>query len=261
MVATDSRAAAEMPPSRALVGETSPRRAARIAGVGYLVIFVLSIFANFVVRTSLVESGDAATTVANIRDAEGLFRLGLVSFMVVVVVDVAIAWALYIVFKSVSRELSLLTAWFRLVSTVFLGVALVFFFETLQLLSGADYLKAFDDQQLNAQVMVALDAFDDAWLIGLACFGIHLVLLGSLVMRCDVGSRILGVVLMIAGIAYVTDTLAHALLANYDDLETVFLVLVAVPSVIGELWLGLWLLLRGGAAEIQRERAGVARLS
>ena len=101
--------------------------------------------------------------------------------------------------------------------------------------------------------MVALDAFDYAWLIGLACFGIHLVLLGSLVMRSSDGSKVLGVVLMIAGIAYVTDTIAHALLANYDDFETGFLVLVAVPSVIGEMWLGLWLLLRVGTTEIHRE--------
>ena len=142
MVVTDTRATAEMSPRGVLVGETSPRRVARIAGVGYLVIFVLSIFANFVVRSSLIESGDAATTAANIADAEELFRFGLVSFMVVFVVDVAIVWALYIVFRRVSQDLSLLTAWFRLVYTVFLGVALVFFFEVLQLVSGADYLNA-----------------------------------------------------------------------------------------------------------------------
>jgi Domain of unknown function (DUF4386) len=51
---------------------------------------------------------------------------------------------------------------------------------------------------------------------------------------------------MVSGTAYVTDTVAHALLANYADYQTVFLVIVAVPSLIGELWFALWLLLRGG---------------
>jgi len=228
------------------IADTSPRQAARIAGIGYLIIFVLALFANFVVRMGLIEPGDAATTAANIMDSEGMFRLGLVSFMVVFVVDVVIAWALYLFFKSLSRELSLLTAWFRLLYTVFLGAALVFFFQALQLLRGADYLAVFDSGQLNAQMMVALDSFNYMWLIGLVAFGVHLVLLGYLVVKSGYVTRILGYVLMVAGAAYITDTVANALLTNYDDFETLFLVIVAVPSVVGELWLGLWLLLRAG---------------
>lgn len=231
------------------IAETSPRQAARIAGVAYLIVFVLSIFANFVVRERLIEPGDAAATATNIVGNEGLFRLGLVGFMVVFVADLVIAWALYIFFRNLSRDLSLLTAWFRLVYTVFLGVALIFFFEALQLLSGADYLTVFDRGQLNAQTMVALEAFNYTWLIGLVCFGIHLILLGYLVVRSGYVSRVLGFVLMGAGVAYVIDTLANALLANYDDVEAVFLVIVAVPSVIGELWLGLWLLLKAGKGQ------------
>ncbi len=77
-------------------------------------------------------------------------------------------------------------------------------------------------------------------------------------MRSNEGPTTLGVVLMIAGGAYVTDTVAHALLGNYDAFENLFLILVAVPSVIGELWLGLWLLLSGGGNDIHREPAHVA---
>ena len=229
--------------------ETSPRRAARIAGVGYLVLFVLGIFANFIVREGLIEPGDATTTAANIVGSEGLFRLGLVSFLVIFVVDLVIAWALYIFFRNVNKDLSQLTAWFRLVYTVFLGVAAIFFFEALQLLSRPDYLTVFDTGQLDAQALQALEAFNYTWLIGLLCFGIHLILLGYLIIRSGYVSKILGYVLIVAGTAYGIDTLANALLANYDDFATVFLMIVAVPSVIGELWLGLWLLLRAGKAQ------------
>ena len=44
------------------IRETTPRRAALIAGAGYLAIFFLAIFANFFVLGGLVESGDAAAT-------------------------------------------------------------------------------------------------------------------------------------------------------------------------------------------------------
>jgi hypothetical protein len=228
------------------IPETSPRRAAQIAGIGYLIIFVLALFANFVVVNGLIESGDAAATAANITDSEGLFRWGIVAFAVVFVVDVVIAWALYLFFKSLSRELSLLTAWFRLVYTVFLGVGLVFLYQALQLLGDADYLTAFDRGQREAQTMVALDEFDYVWLIGLVAFGVHLILLGYLVVRSGYVTRLLGYVVMVAGAAYILDTTAHTLLSTYGDYETLFLVIVAVPSVVGELWLGLWLLLRGG---------------
>lgn len=228
------------------IAETSRRQAALIAGAGYLIIFVLAIFANFVVRTGLIEADDPAATASNIMDSEGLFRLGLVAFLIVFVVDVVIAWALYIFFRDLSQEYSLLSAWFRLVYTVFLGVAVIFFFVALQLLSGADYLNAFDTDQLNTQTLVVLDAFNYTWLVGLFAFGIHLILMGYLIVRSGWVTVLLGYVLMVAGAAYMADTLANALLANYDDVAGVFLVIVAVPSVIGELWLTIWLLARGG---------------
>ncbi len=226
--------------------DIAPRRAALIAGFGYLLIFILAIFANFFVRERLIDPDDAGATFTNIADSEFLFRLGLVGFLIVFVVDVVIAWALYILFQGVNASVSLLAAWFRLVYTAFLGVALIFFFVVLELASGAAYLAAFDQGALDAQVMLSLDAFDYAWLIGLVSFGLHLMLLGYLMFASGFASRALGVLLTVAGAAYVFDTLAHALLSNYDDHATVFLLIVAVPSVVAELAFTVWLLARGG---------------
>jgi len=225
---------------------TSPRRAAQIAGAGYVLLFVLGIFANFFVREGLIVNGDAQATAANIVESEGLFRLGLVSFLVVFVLDVIVAWALYIVFRNTNRDVSLLAAWFRIVYTVFLGVAAVFFFQALQVLGGSDFLNAFDSEQLNAQALVALDTFNATWLIGLVGFGIHLMLLGYLVIGSGSAPKALGFVLIAAGTGYVIDTVANAFLANYNDYESIFLIIVAVPSILGEGWLGLWLLLKAG---------------
>jgi hypothetical protein len=234
--------------------EMPGRQAARIAGIAYLAIFALAIFANFFVRTGLEEPGDAAATVENIASSEGLFRAGLIAFLAVFAIDVVIAWALYIVFRPVSRDLSLLAAWFRLIYTVFLGVALVFFFRVLVLTGDASFLSAFEPAQRDAEVMLALEAFDATWLIGLVCFGLHLLLLGGLILRSDGVSRVLGVLLMVAGVAYIVDTTANALLPNYDDLENAFLVIVAVPSVVAELWFAIWLL-RGATRSLPRPRS------
>ena len=224
----------------------SPRRAALIAGIGYVALFALAIFANFFVREGLIVAADPAATAANIGESEGLFRLGLVAFMVIFLLDVVVAWALYILFRGVNRDLSLVTAWFRLVYTVFLGVALIYFFQALQFLGQADVLAAFDADQLQAQALVALDTFNSTWLIGLVAFGAHLILLGYLVARSGYGPKVMGYLMMAAGTAYMVDTFAHSLLSNYADYAGLLLAVVAVPSIIAEGWFGLWLLVRGG---------------
>jgi hypothetical protein len=218
------------------------RRAARIAGISYLALFVLAIFANFVVRESLIESGDAAGTVANITESIGLFRLGLVAFIAIFVLDVVIAWALHVVFRDVNRDVSLATAWFRLMYTALLGVALVSMFQVLQILNG-DSLGFLTSEQVNAQTMIELASFESTWLIGLVAFGIHLAMLGLLVVRSGLVTKALGYVLMFAGVAYVLDTLAQGILTDYEAVAGLFLVGVALPSMIGEGWLGFWLLL------------------
>ena len=75
--------------------DTTRRTAARVAGAGYLGLFVLAIFANFVVKQGLIDASSAETTVANIQAQEGLFRVGLTAFVVVFLIDIAVAWALY----------------------------------------------------------------------------------------------------------------------------------------------------------------------
>jgi len=228
------------------ITELQPRTAAKIAGVGYLLIFVLAIFANFFVREGLIDATDVSATFSNIAESEFLFRAGIAGFLAVFIIDVVIAWALFVLFKAVSKQLSLLTAWFRLVYTVFLGVALIFFLLVVQLVSGAGYLAAFDQGQLDAQATLLLDAFNYAWLIGLAGFGFHLMLLGYLILASRIAPGTLGILLAVAGAAYVFDTLANILVSTYSEYETIFLLIVAVPSVVGELAFTVWLLARGG---------------
>lgn len=226
--------------------DTNPRTAARIAGVAYVILFALGVFANFFVREGLVVSDDAQATAANIAESEGLFRLGMIAFLAIFLLDVIVAWALYIVFRNADRDLSLLTAWFRLVYTVFLGAALVYFFQALQLINDTGFLTAIESRQREAQALLALETFNSTWLIGLAAFGVHLVLLGGLVLRSRYAPRALGYVLVAAGAAYLLDTMASTLLVNYTDYEPLFITVVSVPAVIAEGWFGLWLLLRAG---------------
>jgi hypothetical protein len=217
---------------------TNPRVAARVAGLAYLAIFVLAIIANFLALGPVLDPGDAGATATALAESQATVRIGAVAFLAVFVLDVAVAWALHVLFRRVHADLSLLAAWFRLGYTVMLGTALVFLFGAL-LLVGDPVLAG---SGTDAQVLLALRAFDFTWVAGLAAFGVHLALLGRLLLLTARAPRILAWTLVVAGSAYVVDTVAHLALPDYEAWSTTFLALVALPSIIGEFGLTVWLL-------------------
>ena len=99
------------------------RRAGVVAGVALLVMVPLAAFADFVVVKGMITPGDGPATAAEIVAREGTFRLGVLAWLLVVVLDVVVAWALYRVFRPVSPAVSMLAAVFRFVYAAVLLVA------------------------------------------------------------------------------------------------------------------------------------------
>lgn len=225
--------------------DISMHKVARIAGAGYLIIIIAGIFAELFVRSKLIVPGDASATAHNIMASGGLFRIGFVSDIIMLIFDVVVALALYILLKPVSKSLALLAAFFRLMHSAVYGVTLLNLFFVLLLLSGAGYLGVFQADQLHALAMLFLNAHNIGYLIGLVFFGIHCFILGYLIFRSGYFPKILGILMMIASFGYLTDSFAQFLLSNYKDYAAIFLLIVAVPAVVAELSLCLWLLIKG----------------
>ena len=220
-------------------------RIARTAGLGYLIIFITGFFANFFVLEGLVVDGDAAATFANIGNNPMQFRWGILSFLVMVMADVLLAWPLYLLLKPVNQDLSLLSAWLRLVNGAIFAVALVNLFGVLLLFGGDPYLAGFEPPESYARIQFLLDAFNYTWLIGLVFFGLHLLVLGRLVFRSGYIPKLLGRLLQLAALGYFIDSFAHFLLPNYTDYQSVFEMIVVIPGIIGEFSLTVWLLVKG----------------
>lgn len=218
--------------------EISLRKASIVAGLGLLIMAILAPLANFFVLQKLIVPGDAATTANNIIASEGLFRINICSFLIVAILDVVVAWALYVLLKPVNKGLSLLSAWFRLVYAAIFGIALVNLFNILQLLSGANYLTVFKPNQLHAQAMFFFNAFNNGWNIGLVMFGLHLFFLGYLIFKSGYFPRILGILVIVASLGYLIDSFGKILLPKYN-------MTIAMFTFIGEVLLIFWLLWRG----------------
>lgn len=199
-----------------------PRRLAIIAGISYLIIFFAAVFANFLVLESILNDPLAA-----IGGNQLLVRFGIMAFMITVVFDVVVAWALYELYKE--NSLTVLSTLFRMMHAAIMGVA-VFALPVAMASSTAQ------------EILKQVEIFNTIWLIGLFFFGIHLFLLGNILKK----PGIIAIFLMIAGIMYMVDTTAHFLLENYQTYASLFLALVAIPSIIGELSLAVWLLVKGG---------------
>src|SRR4051812_30761917 len=120
--------------------EASPLYYARVVGVGLLLMAILAMFSNFLVLEGLIIPDDAATNANNIIANEMLYRSGFISFVIVLILDVLVAWVLYVLLKPVNKNLSMPAAWFRLIYTAIFGITLYNCLNVLQLLSGAGYL-------------------------------------------------------------------------------------------------------------------------
>src|SRR5438067_3203400 len=93
------------------------QRYARIAGVLFLISMVAGGFGEAYVPSKLIVSGDAAATVANIKNFEFMYRLGFAAFLIESLCDITLVLILYALLKPVSKELSLLAAFFGLMAT------------------------------------------------------------------------------------------------------------------------------------------------
>jgi len=223
----------------------STKNIARGAGIGYLVIFISGIFANFFVLENLFIPTDAEATVRQILASDFLFRSGIFSFIIMVIFDAFLAWALYILLIPVNKQLSLFTAWLRLVNAAIFAIALGNLFGVLDVLNNADFLKVFETGHLYVQVMLLLKNFNNTWLIGLIFFGLHLFLLGYLIYKSNYIPKIIGVLLIIASVGYLTDSFAGFLFSGYSDYKDIFSYIVIIPGIIGELSFTFWLLFNG----------------
>ncbi len=227
------------------ISEITQGRAAGIAGTGYLIIFVMGLITNFFVFGNLIAPGDAEATAASIVSNQLLFRGGLVSWLVVLIIDVVIAWALYEFLKPVNRGLSLLTAWFRLVYVTIFGITQLNLLFVIILLSGADFLSVFNTSQINALVLLFLNGHYYGFLIALVFFGIHLMMLSYMIYRSGFAPKTLGILLMLSAFGYIVDSFANFVLQDYENYKTIFMMIVAIPGIVGELALTLWLLIKG----------------
>ncbi len=200
------------------------RTAALIGGIALLLMSVLAAYANFGVMQNLVVPGNAQSTADNVLASQGSFQFAAIGFLVVAVLDVVVAWALFVILKPGNRTLALVAALLRIVYAVVYAYAISKLFSVIPLLTSAG----------PAQAMSRIEAFQSSWDLGLILFGLHLLLVGYLAIRFKPMPWWLGILLGIAGLGYLVDSIGILVSPAYN-------LALGQYTFVGELVLIFWL--------------------
>jgi hypothetical protein len=223
--------------------DESQRKAGTVVGFAYLFALPPAIFAEFYVRSQLIVSDNAAQTAQNIIAHERLFRLGTASNLTVFAVDVVLILALYVVLMPVNRSLALLAAGWGLIETAILVVVTLTDFDVLRILSGADYLHAFEPNRLQALARLSLSAHADVYNVGLVLAGLRSTTFCYLWFTSRFIPRALAAWGMVASLLMGASAFSFII---FPELAKVIPVeIYGAPIFFFELTMGFWLLLRG----------------
>jgi hypothetical protein len=228
----------------------SASKTARTAGILYLGMMPLAIFTLWV-RSTVSIPGDAAATARNVLESEAWLRAAILTWLGSQTLFIFLLLALYRLLAPVNGRQATLMVVLGLAGVPIAFVNELFQFAALLLVSGADYLRAFETAQLQAAVPFVLRLHDHGLYIAHVFWGLWLVPLGWLVFRSGFLPRILGALLILAGAGYLVDCLRYVLVPHVTAPVTQF-------TFIGELLFPLWLLVRGVDTARWEQRAASA---
>lgn len=226
---------------------------AKLAGVLYLLIAITGGLSIGYMPSVIIAAVDAVKTAQNIEDNLGLFRLGILGDIVVLLLEVVLTVMLYRLFKQVNQTIAMVAAFSRLAMGIVMGLNLLNYLIPVHLLNGADKLSAFDLNQVQYLATTFLDAHQYGVYIWGLFFGLHLIALGYLVFISGYCPKILGLLMGIGSLGYLLESIGELTLTNNNILSILVIVFLIIATV-GELFFAFWLLIKGVNIEAWNKR-------
>ncbi len=219
----------------------SIKKTARLAGLIYLLVIIFGVFAEVGVRSQLILAGDPTATAGKITASQSLFRLGFVSDLVMMTLYFLLAYALYLVFQPVKKNLALLFLLLTLASVAIMSINMLHQFAALLLLNGAGYLQTFSAEQLQALALLFTELHRYGYFISQIFFGLWLLPLGYAGFKSGYFPKVLGILVMLASLGHLIQFFQVFLLPDYKAISYPGLAV----ATIGEFSLCFWLLIKG----------------
>jgi NADH:ubiquinone oxidoreductase subunit K len=226
-------------------------RYARLAGFMYLVVDAA--FLSYVLITARCEvPGNFAETAHRITGSELLYRIGLSSGLIASLCTVFLAMGLYVAVKPIDNNLALLALAFRMVEAALFGVQVIVNFVVLKLYLGADYVKAFDANQLSVVVNLHSAAHFAVFNIAAIFFSIGSILFFYLLFKSTYIPKLLSGVGVLGSVLIPIVCFGSLISPQYAKI----LQFGWLPVGLAEILVGLWLLFK--SVNLQPQDSGNA---
>lgn len=217
----------------------STKKAARFAGLLYLLASIPGAFSLLYIPSHFIVSGDATATAKRILTSEFVFRIGIVSELTGFIGFIFVVRALYRLLSGVDKRQASLMLTLMLVSIPISLVNVLNETAALKLIHGGDYLSVFSQLQREALAMLFLKVHFDGFIVAQIFWGLWLVPFGILVFKSGFLPRVLGVLLIIACFGYLANSFV-----GFGVLPDIFSRFVGQLTIC-EVPIILWLLIMG----------------
>ena len=195
------------------------------------------------VPTVLVAAGDALTTTSNIIGNMGMFRFSIAAALIVQVMHIFIVSLLYKLLKPVNKDIAMLMVIFMLVSIPITMLNELNHYVAILLLNGTSYFKVFTTEQMQALILMFHEIHEFVINSVASIFwGLWLFPMGYLVFKSRYISKIPGILLIIAGSAYLVDSFAKIFSSQYSESVASS---ITHFTMFGEIIFPFWLLIKG----------------
>ena len=221
---------------------TSPQVYARLGGIFYLIIIVVGTLGEVFVRSRLVVGGNPAATADRMMASEFLWRASVASELFMLACAVPLALIFYLLLRPVNRDLALLAAFFNLVSIALEASNKLRLMDALVPLANADYLRVLAVEQLHMLAYLSIRSHAYGFGVALIFFGCVCLIVGYLIAGSGYLPSLLGVLMQIAGLCYLTNS--FALILSPPFAARLFPEIL-LPAFVAEASLCVWLLTKG----------------
>jgi len=204
------------PKKIARIANMSPRKAARVVGIAFIISVLIVILIDNFLLANFVVPGDTAALASDIAANGMLFGFAVVGYLLVLALDSIIGLALYVVLKPANKKLASLTAVLRLLYAFTLIIGL--------------FALAFQ--------IIDVYSYASIKLLGYIFFAFHLLILGYSVLKSGYIPKSLGILLIFASFTYIV---------FFVDLHLpkILQIIIMLIMLVAELGFALWLLFKG----------------
>jgi hypothetical protein len=219
----------------------SIKKTARLAGLLYFVMSIIMVFGSLYAPRAFIVNGDPAATAHRIIEGERMYRMTILASLVGQILFIVVAMTLYQLFRGVDRWLARLMAVLVCVGVTGDLVVLANRMAPLDLLIGNNFLSVFTRPQREALSLGFLYLGGNLSVLLTAFWGLWLVPFGILTIKSGFFPKILGVLLLLAGVGYMVTCLAF--FVAHAEMNRIRQIMM--PLYFGELPIIIWLLVVG----------------